>query len=235
MEPNLNKKITVAVRREHIDEGKCGDPNHCMIKLAVADAIGIANGYVRVDATGVSITRRKDYRERAFLPKPALRAMLEFDRKKEVEPFTINLTFLPTTRVAKTSPERRAQVNAARAQRKAEGRPDKKYDMAKRLIGVAMATDAIAIDLPDAKAPRGLQSKIEALQNRLRNPMKDILAKIPGKSLTARAKAVGVSRQTMYVWADEKFRPTDQQAAKIAELTGVPVEIIRGKGGAAEL
>lgn len=61
----------------------------------------------------------------------------------------------------------------------------------------------------------------------LRYPMKDILEKVPGETLTERAKAIGVSRQTMYVWMHERFRPGLEQATLISELTGIPVWQIR--------
>lgn len=142
MEPNLNKRIHVFVRQEHVDEGACGDPNHCMIKIAVAQAVGIANLYIRVDARGVGITRRKDYRERAFMPLIAYKKMLAFDRDATVEPFDFWLTFHKTSAVAPTSDERRAQINGNREKRKAEGRPDKRYGLAKRLKGVAFTAEA---------------------------------------------------------------------------------------------
>lgn len=61
----------------------------------------------------------------------------------------------------------------------------------------------------------------------LRYPMRDILAKIPGDTLKDRAEAIGVSRQTMYVWMHERFRPGADQAAIISKLTGTPVWQIR--------
>lgn len=73
-----------------------------------------------------------------------------------------------------------------------------------------------------------------AVEHKLRHPLADILAKVPGDSLAARARALNVSRQTMYAWAQERFRPSKQQAKVISELTGVPVEQItdyqEGKG-----
>jgi DNA-binding XRE family transcriptional regulator len=57
--------------------------------------------------------------------------------------------------------------------------------------------------------------------------MADILAKGPGDTLAERARQIGVSRQTMYVWAAEKFRPSTEQATIIADLTGVPIDDIR--------
>jgi DNA-binding XRE family transcriptional regulator len=65
-----------------------------------------------------------------------------------------------------------------------------------------------------------------AVWHKFRHPMAAILAKVPGDTLAERARQIGVSRQTMYVWAQERFRPSSEQAAIIAKLTGVPVEQI---------
>jgi DNA-binding XRE family transcriptional regulator len=81
--------------------------------------------------------------------------------------------------------------------------------------------------LAEAIAVPALKREFRALVHRLRYPMADILAKVPGDSLADRARAIGVSRQTIYVWTDEKFRPVPAMAKKIAKLTGVPVEHIR--------
>jgi hypothetical protein len=143
MKPNLNKRVTVEIRREHITEGACGDPNKCMIKLAIAEAIRVPHGYIKVDARGVRLTRRKDYREGAFLPMIAYKKMLAFDNGQTVEPFSIRLNFVKTDAVKKpASAERKAQINAARATRKSSGRPDKKYTLAKRLRGIAFTSEA---------------------------------------------------------------------------------------------
>jgi DNA-binding XRE family transcriptional regulator len=72
-----------------------------------------------------------------------------------------------------------------------------------------------------------LASDLRAVAHKFLHPMAAILAKVPGDSLAARARAIGVSRQTMYVWAQERFRPSTEQATIIAELTGVPIEQIR--------
>jgi len=72
-----------------------------------------------------------------------------------------------------------------------------------------------------------LANDLRAVEHKLNHPMAAILAKVPGDTLAARARAIGVSRQTMYVWAQEKFRPSTEQATIIANLTGVPVDDIR--------
>jgi DNA-binding XRE family transcriptional regulator len=78
------------------------------------------------------------------------------------------------------------------------------------------------------KAPLpALERDLLAVAHKLRYPMAAILAKVPGDTLAERARKIGVSRQTMYVWAQERFRPSNEQAAILAKLTGVPVEQIR--------
>jgi DNA-binding XRE family transcriptional regulator len=72
-----------------------------------------------------------------------------------------------------------------------------------------------------------LANDLLAVAHKARYPMAAILAKVPGDTLAERARKIGVSRQTMYVWAQERFRPSTEQAAIIAKLTGVPIEQIR--------
>jgi DNA-binding XRE family transcriptional regulator len=71
-----------------------------------------------------------------------------------------------------------------------------------------------------------LASDLLAVAHKLRYPMAAILAKVPGDTLAERARQIGVSRQTMYVWAQERFRPSSEQAAIIAKLTSVPIDQI---------
>lgn len=78
--------------------------------------------------------------------------------------------------------------------------------------------------------PLPLQREIRAVVHKASYPMRDILMQVPGDSLTDRAKKLGVSRQTMYVWMSEKFRPTRVQAKRIAKATGVPIEHIMDNG-----
>lgn len=80
---------------------------------------------------------------------------------------------------------------------------------------------ANSLDLPVVK------HEFLSVLHKLRYPMKDILAKVPGDSLSERARAVGVSRQTVYVWLEERFRPVGPQAKRLAKITGVPVEQIQ--------
>lgn len=123
-------RILIEVSKEDIDEGMCGLPNKCMIKLAVKRAIG-GHGYVKVESSGIAITRRDDFRERAFLPRPAQRAMVAFDNKEPVRPFSFWLHFMKTSRIEKRDPDK---VNATRQKRKATGWKQPKYV---RSVGLA--------------------------------------------------------------------------------------------------
>lgn len=62
---------------------------------------------------------------------------------------------------------------------------------------------------------------------RKRLPMNEILDKIPGNNVSARARACGVSRQTYYSWLNESFKPRNKRARRLAKLTGLNItEII---------
>jgi hypothetical protein len=78
---------------------------------------------------------------------------------------------------------------------------------------------------PDASVARAAQ-KVQRLLTVM--PMADILDKVPGSSIAAKAKALGVTRQTCYYWKDGASRPNLVLARRLAKLTGVPVEVIRG-------
>jgi hypothetical protein len=105
-----------------------------MIHVALKRAINMAHGYVHVTTNGIYITRRDDYRERAFVPNIAAQNIVLFDDGKKVKPFDFWLEFLQHTKVVKVSRHRREQINEAR--RKA-GRPVKKYNISQRVAGVA--------------------------------------------------------------------------------------------------
>jgi DNA-binding XRE family transcriptional regulator len=76
----------------------------------------------------------------------------------------------------------------------------------------------------------GLVDIMSEVHARLRKPMADILRKVPGATIKQKAARIGISRQAWYDWAKGTYRPTGVQAKKLARLTGVPVEHIRGKG-----
>lgn len=131
------KNVRVSVRQSDIDDAQCGLPTKCMIKVALKRALNLAHGYIHVDATGVSISRNGRYREKAFLPLPALRAMIAFDRdKRSVKPFSFGLKFFKTTPIRELDSEAKAdQVRRA----KKNGNAKKRYDMRERVVGLAVA------------------------------------------------------------------------------------------------
>jgi hypothetical protein len=60
-------------------------------------------------------------------------------------------------------------------------------------------------------------------------PMAAVLDQIrPGEPVAAKARALGVSRQTFYYWLSGVTRPNKEQARKLARLTEFSVEEIRG-------
>jgi hypothetical protein len=123
-----------------------------MIKVAVARAIGVPHGYVKVDATGISVTRRKDYREKSFIPRTAIKHMLQFDKDPtQVKPFSFYLEFRKTSPVYKSTKERREQINKAR-----KGKSQRKYNISERIAGIAVTDWALAKELlcpSDKKTP----------------------------------------------------------------------------------
>lgn len=133
-------RVRIPVTQADIDDGMSCDPNKCMIKIATARAVNVPHGYIKVDATGISITRRTDWREKAFLPKAAVRNMLLFDKpdtRKTVKPFTFTAIFHKTTQVVRSSEERKARINLLRRRRAAAGIKPKKYTLHMRVRGLS--------------------------------------------------------------------------------------------------
>jgi hypothetical protein len=60
-------------------------------------------------------------------------------------------------------------------------------------------------------------------------PMPAVLDKVPGKTVGEKAKAVGISRATWYVWCGGEVRPNRVQAARLQKLTGIKAEKIQGR------
>jgi hypothetical protein len=74
-----------------------------------------------------------------------------------------------------------------------------------------------------------IKNEIALLADRIRLPMADILGRVPGATVGDRCKAIGISRQTYYVWAREEARPLREQSEHIHQLTGVPVRTISAR------
>lgn len=74
-----------------------------------------------------------------------------------------------------------------------------------------------------------LSGAARMLRDRLQLSMDEVLAKVPGPtSAVHRCKTIGISRQTYYNWLKGYVRPNVKQAKKLAELTGLSQDLIRG-------
>jgi hypothetical protein len=86
---------------------------------------------------------------------------------------------------------------------------------------------AILDSLANDPSP-GIKRRARELRDRLSvRPMKEILARVPGTTVTTRARVCGVSRQTFYTWMNGA-RPKKAQAAQLAKITGFTIAEIRG-------
>jgi hypothetical protein len=93
-------------------------------------------------------------------------------------------------------------------------RHEKALKLVERLIEIA----------PDA----GMKRRAMKLAAKLALPIDEILAKVPGNSVIAKAKAIGVTRQAIYSWRDGVCRPNRKQAKRIERLTGFDADDVRG-------
>ena len=60
-------------------------------------------------------------------------------------------------------------------------------------------------------------------------PMKEVLKKVPGKRIIDKIKKIGVKPATWYTWQKATDRPNKQQAKRIEQLTGIPMEKFQGR------
>lgn len=150
-------KLKIRVLQRHIDDGKCGMIYRCMEKVAIEEklrAIDPSGGdhHTRVDA-GVVRFNYKGYRYEAILPRVAKKALIMFDSEKKararasrkgekfvskVQPHGYVIEATKYRKVVEITRERQEQVNAARRKRKAEGRPDRTYDLRGRIQGMSL-------------------------------------------------------------------------------------------------
>jgi transcriptional regulator with XRE-family HTH domain len=79
---------------------------------------------------------------------------------------------------------------------------------------------------PDDSVSRAIE-KVQRLLTAV--PMQTVLDQVrPGEPVAAKAKAVGVSRQTFYYWLNGTTRPNKKQAKRLASMTGFTIDEIRG-------
>jgi hypothetical protein len=102
--------------------------------------------------------------------------------------------------------------------------------MAKTERAASMKLASELMKAAKAGEDAGLIEIMNEVRARLQRPMIDILKKVPGDTISAKCKRIGVSRQAFYDWLKGAYRPTGAQSKRLARLTGVPAELIRGKG-----
>lgn len=83
-----------------------------------------------------------------------------------------------------------------------------------------------AYDLEDSA---NLRNALWSIMARIRMPMSEILERVPGPSASARAQAIGISRQTYYSWLSEEVRPTGPEAERLAKASGLPLKLVSAR------
>src|SRR5215472_1460733 len=74
-----------------------------------------------------------------------------------------------------------------------------------------------------------IRNALVSVIDRICWPMSKILAKVPGESAAARARALGISRQTYYAWMREENRPLTEAADTVERITGVPANLVSAR------
>ena len=101
-------------------------------------------------------------------------------------------------------------------------------------IEVAMSNQQTEV-INHLKVARGLEQNVHirnligGVIERIRLPMSKILSLVPGESAAARARTLGISRQTYYVWLREQTRPLGDQAVLVERITGIPANLVSGR------
>lgn len=148
--------IRVEVIQRDIDEGACGLIGKCMEKVAIERALRKidpkgGDHHVRIDS-GIVRFNLNGYRWRGITPKLPKRSLIQFDKERKarvkaenagikfvskVKPHSYRMEAERLNKIVPFTRERMEQVYAARANRAAEGRPDKrKYDLKYRVEGL---------------------------------------------------------------------------------------------------
>jgi transcriptional regulator with XRE-family HTH domain len=83
-------------------------------------------------------------------------------------------------------------------------------------------------ELIETAVDPGVKLRAMRIRSRIRLPMSQVLAKVPGRTVKEKAKLVGVTRQAWYQWLDGTARPNAARASKLAKLTGYNADEIRG-------
>lgn len=95
--------------------------------------------------------------------------------------------------------------------------------------GIPRGITAAVEKLLGFEGDAGLIDLAQQIKARLKKPLPDIIRRIPGKTMTAKAEAAGVSRQNLYAWQRGSYRPTWKQAQVLEKLTGIKAAVITGR------
>lgn len=101
--------------------------------------------------------------------------------------------------------------------------------MAKASAGDKQRAIKVLAELSRSKDDRWVALRAKRLRDQLRLPMSEILKKVPGDSILKKAANCGISRQAYYAWINGISRPNPTQGKKLAKMTGLTVEQIRGR------
>jgi len=148
-------EFDVQVTQHDIDNSDCLKARKCMIKVAMERTLRDLSGnpihHSRVDA-GHATFHWQGYRYIADMPKKGKAALIKFDmedklRKKAVKagekfvsgvrPFKLTFRGRKVAKLPKNTPERTAQINAARRARVAGGQKQERYTLRDRIVGFA--------------------------------------------------------------------------------------------------
>jgi hypothetical protein len=73
-----------------------------------------------------------------------------------------------------------------------------------------------------------IRARAMRMHSRIKLPMAKVLERVPGESVIDKAKVLGISRQTWYIWQSGATRPNLAKARQLERITGYSVAEIRG-------
>ena len=79
----------------------------------------------------------------------------------------------------------------------------------------------------DVQAAKRMRARMIRRMNA--RPMSEVIAKVPGNSIPAKARALGTTRQTVHYWLDGRMRPRPAMAKKLERITGISAAEICGR------
>jgi transcriptional regulator with XRE-family HTH domain len=98
----------------------------------------------------------------------------------------------------------------------------------KKLSKYEKATVLVSRLLELEAADEGLKRRAVSILDRFKLPMNEVLAKMPGDSVSEKCRTLGISRQTYYAWIRGASRPNTKLAKKLAEWTDLDWQAIQG-------